>query len=66
MDIAEEKARLGKELKDLTGEIERIEKKLSNQGFVDKAPQAVIEGEKEKLAMYQVKYATVKSRLDEI
>lgn len=66
VDIAEEKARLGKELKDLTGEIERIEKKLSNQGFVAKAPQAVIEGEKEKLAMYQVKFATVKSRLDEI
>ena len=33
-------------------EIERIEKKLSNEGFVSKAPAAVIDGEKAKLAKY--------------
>ena len=34
------------------GEIERIEKKLANEGFVAKAPAAVIEGEKAKLRKY--------------
>ena len=34
------------------GEIERIEKKLANEGFVAKAPAAVIEGEKAKLQKY--------------
>ena len=34
-------------------EIERLEKKLSNQGFVAKAPAAVVEGEKIKLAKYR-------------
>ena len=31
---------------------ERIEKKLANEGFVAKAPAAVIEGEKAKLKKY--------------
>ena len=33
-------------------EIERIEKKLSNEGFVSKAPAAVIDGERAKLNKY--------------
>jgi valyl-tRNA synthetase len=39
--------------KELDGEIVRIEKKLSNQGFVAKAPADVVEAEKEKLEGYQ-------------
>ena len=39
--------------KKLLGEIERIEKKLSNEGFVAKAPAAVVDGEKAKLAKYR-------------
>ena len=34
-------------------EIERIEKKLSNEGFVAKAPAAVVDGEKAKLIKYR-------------
>ena len=41
------------EKKKLEGEIERIEKKLANQGFVAKAPAAVVEGEKAKMAKYR-------------
>ena len=40
------------QMKKNDGEIERIEKKLSNEGFVAKAPAAVIEGERAKLAKY--------------
>ncbi len=46
IDIAQEVARLDKELKTLHGEVERIEKKLANEGFVAKAPAKVIEEEK--------------------
>ena len=52
IDFEKEKARLTAEMKKNDGEIERIEKKLSNEGFVSKAPAAVIEGERKKLAKY--------------
>ncbi len=53
IDFEKEKARLEGEKKKLLGEIERIEKKLANEGFVAKAPAAVIEGERVKLAKYR-------------
>ena len=52
IDFEKERARLTAEMKKNDGEIERIEKKLSNEGFVAKAPAAVIEGEKAKLKKY--------------
>ncbi len=52
IDFEKERARLLSEMKKNDGEIERLEKKLSNEGFVSKAPAAVIEGERAKLAKY--------------
>ena len=52
IDFEKEKARLAAEMKKNDAEIERIEKKLANEGFVSKAPAAVIEGERAKLAKY--------------
>ena len=52
IDFEKERARLTAEMKKNDGEIERIEKKLSNEGFVAKAPAAVIDGERAKLAKY--------------
>jgi len=52
IDFEKEKARLMAEQKKNDGEIERIEKKLANEGFVAKAPAAVIEGERAKLRKY--------------
>ncbi len=52
IDFEKEKARLLAEQKKNDGEIERIEKKLLNEGFVSKAPAQVIEGERAKLAKY--------------
>ncbi|EJL6482809.1 valine--tRNA ligase [Vibrio cholerae] len=45
--------RLAKEIAKTQGEIARIEGKLGNEGFVAKAPEAVITKEREKLAGYQ-------------
>ena len=45
------------------GEIARLESKLSNEGFVAKAPAAVVEGEKEKLAKYKEKLEGIKAAI---
>ena len=52
IDFEKERARLEGEMKKNDAEIERIEKKLANEGFVSKAPAAVIEGERAKLQKY--------------
>ncbi|WP_058302222.1 valine--tRNA ligase [Gorillibacterium timonense] len=66
IDIAQEVARLTKELATLQGEVERIEKKLANEGFVSKAPAKVIDEEKAKLADYAEKRGKVAARLEEL
>ena len=66
IDRDKEIARLTAELKKLDGEIERIEKKLANEGFVSKAPAAVIEGEREKLAKYTATKAGVAAALEKM
>ena len=53
IDFEKERARLVNEKKRLIGEIERIEKKLSNEGFTAKAPAAVVEGERQKMSKYR-------------
>ena len=52
IDLEKEKARLAAELARLDGEIERANKKLSNESFTAKAPAAVVEGERAKLQKY--------------
>ena len=63
IDFEKEKARLAAEQKKLKDEIARIEKKLSNQGFVQKAPAAVVEGEKAKMEKYRENLAGVVAAL---
>ena len=53
VDTEKEIARLEGEQKKLNGEIERLEKKLSNEGFVAKAPAAVVDAERAKLTKYR-------------
>lgn len=64
LDIADELARLDKEIIRLNGEVARAEKKLSNPGFVGKAPAAVVEAEKEKVVNYKLDLETVQKRHD--
>lgn len=63
VDTEKERVRLTAELAKIKGEIERLEKKLSNEGFVAKAPAAVIEGERAKLEKYKENLAGVESAL---
>ena len=53
IDTEKELIRLNKEKETVLGEIERLNKKLSNEGFVAKAPAAVVDGEKAKLEKYK-------------
>jgi len=66
IDISQEIDRLNKELKTLDGEVERVQKKLSNKGFVDKAPADVIEKEREKEKDYMDKREKVLARINEL
>ncbi len=47
---------------ELEGEIARLEKKLANEGFVEKAPPAVVDGERAKLADYQAQLDALEDR----
>jgi valyl-tRNA synthetase len=49
IDVEAEKARLQKEIGKVNGEIKKISGKLGNQGFLDKAPEAVINENKQRL-----------------
>lgn len=64
IDLQAELSRLEKEHQQLLAEIQRGEKKLANKGFVDKAPEAVVLKEREKLEGYRVDEQTLKQRLD--
>ncbi|ART47669.1 valine--tRNA ligase [Acidovorax carolinensis] len=50
IDVAAEKVRLSKEIARIDGEVAKANNKLSNEAFVAKAPAAVIEQEKKRIA----------------
>ena len=64
VNVDEEKARLEKEIFRLAGEIERIDNKLSNKSFVEKAPKKVVEEEKVKRGAYERSRSKVQEALD--
>lgn len=66
IDISQEIARLEKEAEHLNKEVERVEKKLANEGFVSKAPAKVIEEERAKMADYSSKRDKVLARIHEL
>ena len=53
IDFDKERARLNAEIEKNNGEIERLVKKLSNENFTSKAPEAVIAAERAKLEKYK-------------
>ena len=66
MDYEKERARLNDEIKRLESEIKRASGKLNNENFVSKAPEAVVNEEREKLANYEDLLEKTKASLEEI
>jgi valyl-tRNA synthetase len=66
IDIDQELNRLEKELDKWTKEVERVQKKLANEGFVNKAPEKVVEEERAKEKDYLNKQEKVKARIEEL
>ncbi len=63
VDTESEKAKLNKEIDYLEGFRASIMKKLSNERFVTKAPQTVVDGERKKLADADAKIESLKATL---
>ena len=63
VDFAAEAERLTKELSAVEAEIKRAEGKLANEGFVSRAPAAVVEAERAKLEKYKEKKAGIADAL---
>ena len=63
IDISKEIERLSKELASLKGEVERANGKLQNERFVSKAPEKVVQEERDKLAKYTDMLKATEERL---
>ena len=64
VDYKAEAERLTKEKKRLEGEVARVQGKLSNQGFISKAPEKIIQEEKDKMVKYEEMLKKVSARLE--
>jgi valyl-tRNA synthetase len=63
IDVAAEKARLSREASRLEGEINKANGKLSNEAFVAKAPAAVLDQEKKRLADFSATLNKIREQL---
>jgi len=66
LDPDVERARLSKRMVEVEADLARSRSKLSNQGFLDKAPQDVVEKERRRLDELRSEAAAVVSQLDEL
>ncbi|MCR5461988.1 MAG: valine--tRNA ligase [bacterium] len=63
VNLEEEKAKINKELERLESEINRASNMLANPNFTNKAPEAKVNAEREKLEAYTNQYNALKERL---
>ncbi|NCC33462.1 MAG: valine--tRNA ligase, partial [Chloroflexia bacterium] len=66
IDLDAERIRLQKELAAAEADVARREAKLANEGFVARAPAAIVEREREGLATARVTLATLQARLADL
>jgi len=66
VDVAAERERLAKEIARLENEIRKAEGKLGNSSFVERAPQAVVAQERERLAGFGAALAKVREQYERL
>ena len=66
IDVAAESARLSKEIVRLENEVGKAHAKLGNASFVERAPAAVVDQEKKRLAEFEVTVAQLKIQLQKL
>ncbi len=66
IDIDKERARLGKELDRVTGDLERVEKKLASPDFTGRAPEQVVDKERVKRDELLALAAKLKESIDKL
>ena len=66
IDVAAEKARLQKEIAKVDADIKRVDAKLGNPDFVRKAPEEIIDGEREKREEAESRRAKILEALERL
>ena len=66
IDFSAEQARLEKEMARVVSDIARIDAKLANPDFVRRAPEEVVEGEREKREEAEARRAKINEALDRL
>ena len=66
VDLAAERGRLEKEMAKVAGDIARIDAKLGNADFLKRAPEEVVEGEREKREEAETRRAKIIEALDRL
>jgi valyl-tRNA synthetase len=66
IDVAAERARLAKEQAKAAADIARVDAKLGNADFIARAPEEVVEGEREKREEAQARLAKIKEALERL
>ncbi|MGK0260378.1 MAG: valyl-tRNA synthetase [Candidatus Azotimanducaceae bacterium] len=66
IDVEAERARLEKEIANVTKECGRVNGKLSNESFISKAPEAVVSKERNKLAEAEAQLVTLTAQLQNL
>ena len=66
IDLAAERARLAKEMAKCDADIARVDQKLGNADFLKRAPEEVVEGEREKRDEAQARKAKLAEALERL